>query len=90
LLWKYGAVPLIPCSPGVSSLFQSSVGGAPPTNPVNSARPGSELVRWRNLELWFPVRPIDRDGWQSDSLLRDTDVVTAWSDKRLSAADNRD
>jgi hypothetical protein len=44
----------------------------------------------RNVELPFPVRLIDRNGWQSDSLLRYTDVVAAWSDKRLSAADNRD
>src|SRR4051794_27803381 len=35
----------MPCSPGTSSLFQSSSGGGPPTKPVNSARPGAELER---------------------------------------------
>ena len=48
LLWKYGAVCRNPRMPGTSNLFQSSrAAGAPgtATNPVNSARPGSELVR---------------------------------------------
>src|SRR5688572_32973322 len=44
LLWKYGAVRLMPRRPGTSSLSQSSWGPGPPTNPVRSARPGSELV----------------------------------------------
>ena len=42
---KYGAVLLMPRSPGTSNFSQSSRGAGPPTNPVTSARPGSDDVR---------------------------------------------